>query len=172
MRKFYKKKMQKRKLVASYSSSEEDKPQSRQKTPTRSRSRERSRSKDRQSESQSRAHPTPRNFHSNRPSQSQSNNHNNNNKKYLHKADREFLEESRKTNQVEQDELEYTQWLLKEDEFMKKQLIDECKIRIEKKRLKTIDHFVKIMLIYKGAIPIESQAHLLQMRHPKTIIDT
>jgi hypothetical protein len=168
--------MQKRKLVASYSSSEEDKPQSRQKTPARSRSRERSRSKDRHSESQSRAHPSPRNFHSNRPSQSQSNNHNNNsnnnNKKYLHKADREFLEESRKTNQVEQDEFEYTQWLLKEDEFMKKQLIDECKIRIEKKRLKTIDHFVKIMLIYKGAIPIESQAHLLQMRHPKLIIDT
>lgn len=167
--------MQKRKLVASYSSSEEDKPQSRQKTPARSRSRERSRSKTRHSESQSRAHPTPRDFRSNRPSQSQSNNHNdqnNNNKKYLHKAVREFLEESRKTNQVEQDELEYTQWLLKEDEFMKKQLIDECKIRISAKRLKTIDHFVKITLIYKLAIPIESAAHLLQMRHPKTIIDT
>lgn len=54
---------------------------------------------------------------------------------------------------------------------MKKQLVDECKIRIEKNRLKPIDHFVKIILVFKSELQLSGEGELEKMRNPKMIID-
>lgn len=65
------------------------------------------------------------------------------------RIEKEFLEEELKRQQNEIDEEEYDNWLIKEDEFMKKQLVDECKIRIEKKRMKIIG---KIFILKRKTI--------------------
>lgn len=87
------------------------------------------------------------------------------------RKDKKLLEDELKRIEREKAEEEYDRWKLKEDEFLKKQLIEQSKIRIENRREEPIDYFMKIIFIYKGELKMDDCINVELMRHPKKIVD-
>lgn len=87
------------------------------------------------------------------------------------RKDKKLLEDELKRIEREKAEEEYDRWKLKEDEFLKKQLIEQSKIRIENRREEPIDYFMKIIFIYKGELKMDDGINVELMRHPKKIVD-
>ena len=56
--------------------------------------------------------------------------------------------------------------MIKEDEFLKKQLVEQSKIRINLKRMKPIDHFAKILYIFKGVLEVQEEDSVELFKRP------
>lgn len=87
------------------------------------------------------------------------------------RRDKKLLEEELKRIEKEKAEEDYDRWKLKEDEFLKRQLIEQSKIRIESRREEPIDYFMKILFVYKGEQQVDDYMNAELMKHPKKIVD-
>ena len=87
------------------------------------------------------------------------------------RKDKRLLDEELKRIEKEKIEEEYDRWKLKEDEFLKRQLIEQSKIRIAARREEPIDHFMNILFIYKRDIKVDEDTNVEILKHPKKILD-
>lgn len=87
------------------------------------------------------------------------------------KHDNRLLDAELKRIEKEKAEDEYDKWNLKEDEFFKRQLIEQSKIRIDARREEPIDYFMRILLVYKRQVKPGDDLNIESMRRPKKIID-
>lgn len=87
------------------------------------------------------------------------------------KHDHRLLDAELKRIEKEKAEDEYDKWNLKEDEFFKRQLIEQSKIRIDARREEPIDYFMRILFVYKRQVKPGDDLNIESMRRPKKIID-
>jgi hypothetical protein len=87
------------------------------------------------------------------------------------KKDQKLLDEEVKRIQKDKDDDEYDRLRLKEDQFLKRQIIEYSKIRIAKRAEEPIDYFAKILFIYKREIKVDEDTNIDLLKHPKKIMD-